>query len=155
VHFLLARIKVHFSLQNFDPSDFEPAYNLLISLILSSKAPETYLSQVISNLSTPPAALNGPSLAITVLATLFNVIPEYPSLRYQIFKAILNISRENNMYDYVSPYFKGVNEWLEEWKVPEEERTQIWAIVISMAEKAGDRYISCVILLIEVTSTTS
>jgi hypothetical protein len=74
-----------------------------------------------------------------VLSTIFNVIPEYPSLRSQIFKTILSISQEYNLYDYVSPYFKSVNEWLDEWKVAEQERSQVWATIISMAEKADDR----------------
>jgi hypothetical protein len=40
----------------------------------------------------------------------------------------------------VSPYFDSVNEWLDEWKVTSEERSQVWAIIISMAEKAKDGY---------------
>jgi len=137
----LALKRVHFHCHVFlTTPDFEPAYNLLISLILSSKSPEKCLPQVISNLSTPPSFPNGPSVAIAVLATLFNVIPEYPTLRFQIFKAILNISQEHNMSDYVSPYFKSVNEWLNEWGVSEQERTQIWSTIISMAEKGDEKY---------------
>jgi len=57
-----------------------------------------------------------------------------------VFKSILSIAQEHNLYDYVSPYFDSVNEWLDEWKVAPEERSQVWAIIISMAEKAEDRY---------------
>ena len=123
-----------------DIVDFEPAYNLLIHLVLTSKSTETLLVQVITNLSTPPSFPQGPAVSIAVLATIFNVIPEYPALQFKVFKTILSISQEHNLYDYVSPYFKSVNQWLKEWNVSEEERSQIWATIISMAEKAEDRY---------------
>jgi hypothetical protein len=122
-----------------DSVDFEPAYNLLIHLVLTSKSTETLLPQVITNLSTPPSFPQGPSVSIAVLATIFNVIPEYPTLQFRVFKTILSISQEYNLYDYVSPYFKSVNQWLKEWNVSEQDRTQIWTTIISMAEKAGDR----------------
>ena len=119
--------------------DFEPAYNLLIHLILTSKSADGLLPQVITNLSTPPSFPQGPSLSIAVLATIFNIIPEYPALQFQVFKAILSISQQFNLYDYVSPYFKSVNQFLRGWNIPEQEQTQIWRTIISMAEKAEDR----------------
>ena len=121
--------------------DFEPAYNLLIHLILTSASVSTLLPQVISNLATPPSYPQGPSISIAILSTIFNVIPEYPALQFQIFKAILSISQQYNLYDYVSPYFKPVNQWLSEWKVTPEDRTQVWETIISMAEKADDRWL--------------
>jgi translation initiation factor 3 subunit M len=121
--------------------DFEPAYNLLIHLILTSSSAETLLPQVITNLSTPPSFPHGPSIAIAVLSTIFNIITEYPSLRFQVFKTILSISQRHKLYDYVSSYFKSINQWLDEWNVTEQERSQVWATIISMAEKADDRYV--------------
>jgi translation initiation factor 3 subunit M len=128
---------VHFCAKGLD---FEPAYNLLIHLILTSASVETLLPQVITNLSTPPSFPQGPSISVAILSTIFNIIPEHPSLRFQVFRTILSIAQEHNLYDYVSPYFDSVNEWLDEWKVKPEERSQVWAIIISMAEKAEDRY---------------
>ena len=122
--------------------DFEPAYNLLIHLVLTSTSPATLLPQVITNLSTPPSFAQGPSIAIAILSTIFNIIPEYPAIQFQVFKTILSISRENNLYDYISQYFKSVNQWLKEWNATEEEQSQIWATIISMAEKAEDRLYS-------------
>src|SRR5271170_6797065 len=103
--------------------DFEPAYNLLIHLVLTSKLVSTLLPQVIENLATPPSFPQGPSISIAVLVTIFNIIPEHPALQFQVFKTILSISQDNNLYDYVSPYFTSVNEWLKDWKVTEGERT--------------------------------
>ena len=120
--------------------DFEPAYNLLINLILKGASVTTLLPQVISNLSNPPPFSHGPSLSIAILSTIFNIIPQYPALQLQVFRTILSISQANNLYDYVSPYFKSLNQWLRECNVPNEEQTQIWAIIISMAEKAKDEY---------------
>jgi len=57
-----------------------------------------------------------------------------------VFKTILGISREHNLYDYISAYFKPVNEWLKEWNVPQAEQVQIWASIIAMAEKAEAPY---------------
>ena len=128
-----------FAIYGADDLDFEPAYNLLIHLIKTSASAETHLSQVITNLAKPPSLPQGPAISIAILSTIFNIIPEYPSLRFHVFKTILTISQEHNLYDYVSPYFDSVNEWLDEWKVTTEERSQVWAIIISMAEKAQDR----------------
>jgi hypothetical protein len=105
-----------------------------------SSSVSTLLPQVITNLSTPPSFPQGPSISIAVLSTIFNIIPEYPALQFQAFKAILSISQENNLYDYISPYFKSVNQWFKDWNVSEQERTQLWATIISMAEKAKDRF---------------
>jgi hypothetical protein len=124
-----------------DVIEFESAYNLLIHLVLASKSAETLLPQIIADLASPPSFPQGPSLSIAVLATLFNVISEYPALQFQVFKTILSISKENNLYDYVSPYFKSVNPWLKEWNVSEQDQSQIWATIISMAETAEDRYL--------------
>jgi len=118
--------------------DFEPAYNLLINLILNSASASTLLPQIVKNLSTPPSFPHGPSVAIAVLSTIFNTVPE-PSIQFQVFKTILQISQQHNLYDYVSPYFKSVPQWLNEWNVSEDEQTQVWATVISMAEKVKDR----------------
>jgi translation initiation factor 3 subunit M len=120
--------------------DFEPAYNLLINLILSSTQISTLLPQVIYNLATPPPFPQGPALSIAVLTTIFNVIPNHPSIRFQVFRVVLAISQEYNLYDYISPYFPSVNEWLADWEVSEEDRADVWKTIISMAEKADDRY---------------
>jgi len=59
-------------------------------------------------------------------------------LRFQVFKTVLFISQEHNLYDYVSPYFQSVNLWLDEWSATDEDRTQVWKTIIAMAEKAED-----------------
>lgn len=120
--------------------DFEPAYNLLIHLVLTSKSVSTHLAQIIQNLATPPPFPQGPGIAIAVLSTLFNLIPEEPQLQFSVFKSILGISQEYGLYEYISGYFNSVNEWLKEWNVSEEEQRQIWASIIAMAEKAEDPY---------------
>jgi translation initiation factor 3 subunit M len=124
-----------------DTVDFEPAYNLLIHLILITATTQELLPQVISNLATPLSFPQGPSISIAVLSTIFNVIPEYPAIQFQVFRTILSISQEHNLYDYVSPYFKSVNQWLKEWNMTDEQRTQVWATIIPMAEKAEDRFV--------------
>jgi hypothetical protein len=73
-----------------------------------------------------------------VLSTIFNLIPDQLQLQFSAFKTILSISQEHNLYEYVSAYFKSVNEWLKEWEVPDVEQRQIWASVIAMATKAED-----------------
>jgi translation initiation factor 3 subunit M len=121
--------------------DFEPAYNLLIHLVLTSKSPEPHLAKIIANLATPPSFPQGPTVAVAVLSTIFNLIPEQPQLQFSIFKTILSISQEYNLYEYISPYFKSINEWLKEWNVSEAEQRQLWASIIAMAEKAEDPYV--------------
>jgi translation initiation factor 3 subunit M len=120
--------------------EFEPAYNLLINLVLTSESATKYVPQIITSLTTPPSFEQGPSVSIAVLSTIFNTIPDYPALRFRVFQTILSISQEHNLYDYVSAYFASINQWLDEWKVTEEERMQVWQTIIAMAEKAEDRY---------------
>jgi hypothetical protein len=111
----------------------------LIHLILSANLTSQLVPILLSNLATPPSFPQGPSTAVAVLASIFNLVPDYPDLQFQIFKIILSISQEHNLYDYVSPYFKNLNDLLKEWNVPEGEAAQVWATVISMAEKAEDK----------------
>jgi len=120
--------------------EFEPAYNLLISLILLSKSTAELLDQVVARLSTPPSFPQGPSVSIAILTTIFNLVPELPDIEFKIFKTVLSIAAEYNLYDYASPYFKSVNQWLSEWNVNEEERMQVWTKIIAMADKADDPY---------------
>ena len=75
-----------------------------------------------------------------MLSTVFNLVPTRPQLQFSVFKTILGISQEYNLYEYISAYFKSVGEWLKEWNVPQAEQGQIWASIIAMAEKAEDPY---------------
>ena len=120
--------------------EFEPAYNLLISLILLSNSKAELLGQIVSRLATPPSFPQGPSVSIAILTTIFNLVHDLPELQFKIFTTVLSIASESNLYDYASPYFKSVNQWLSEWNVPDAERMQVWTKVIAMAEKADDPY---------------
>jgi hypothetical protein len=111
----------------------------LIHLVISTGLVTQILPIVISNLATPPSFPQGPSASLAIFATIYNLLPDYPALQFQIFKTVLSISQDNNLYDYVSPYFKNLNELFTEWNVPEKERSEVWVTAISMAEKAEDK----------------
>ncbi|OLL25509.1 Eukaryotic translation initiation factor 3 subunit M [Neolecta irregularis DAH-3] len=96
--------------------EYEPAYTLLINLIISSPSLPTYLPKVISNLSTQiPNLPNGALRNLNILTILFNVIPSNSILRYKTFDAILEVSSKNNLFELVLPQTKYVHEWITEW----------------------------------------
>ncbi len=125
-------------LSNADAKVYESAYNLLINILNVSETLTDFLPQLLSHLSQPPSFPNGPSLNLVVLNTLFNVVQRSSPLRYQIFYAIVEFTRNYGLFEVLSPQLKYLPEWFEEWQTPLEERKKMYVEIVEQYERTND-----------------
>lgn len=121
-------------------AEFIPAYNLLIHLAHSSPEFPTYLGTILKNLGTPPSTSphNGPVLVISVLQTLFNVLPATSPQRYPVYRATLKVVAAHGMYDLLSQQLKSIEKWVADWNSSLEEARELYLEIARIAEDAGD-----------------
>ncbi|EPS39377.1 hypothetical protein H072_6866 [Dactylellina haptotyla CBS 200.50] len=119
--------------------EYIPAYNLLIHLIRTSPLLPSLLDTVTANLALPlKNSSNGPSLSLSILTTIFNVLPPNSSLRSEVFRNIVTIVEENGLFEALKPQLKSLDRWLSEWDAGIEHTREVLVMVANVAEKAGD-----------------
>lgn len=128
--------------------EFIPSYNLLIHLVRPSTLLPELLPTILNNLSTPPSTSpnNGPALVLSILTTIFNVLPPTSELRCTVFHSILKIVSTYGLYEVLSPQLKNLERWFSEWNTNDEEARKILVTIANIAEDAGDD--ECVALII-------
>ncbi len=106
------------------------AYNLLIHLSNQSPARDMFLARICSYLSEQPVTSSnqfGPSLALTTLTTVFNILPNDSQSRYHVFLAILKVIRStsnNAAFDALTPQLDtNVPKWVVAWNLDDEDVT--------------------------------
>jgi translation initiation factor 3 subunit M len=121
-------------------AEFIPAYNLLIHLVRSSPEFPTYLNTLLQNLNTLPATSphNGPALVVSVLSTLFNVLPTNSPQRYPVYRATLKVLAANGLYDTLASQLKLVEKWVADWACSAEEARELYLEIANIAEEASD-----------------
>lgn len=121
--------------------EFIPSYNLLIHLVQpNQQLLQELLPTILSNLSTPPSSSphNGPPLVVSILTTIFNVLPTTSPLRSSVFQTILKVVTVHGLYEVLSPQLKHLQRWLVEWRSSDEEIRTILVNIANIAEEAGD-----------------
>ncbi|KAI5855743.1 hypothetical protein BZA05DRAFT_349137 [Tricharina praecox] len=120
--------------------EFIPAFNLLIHLARSSPEFPTYIATFLEVLSTPPPTSphNGPALVISVLSTIFNVLPVNSPARYPVYRTTLKVIAAHSLYDTLAPQLKNVDKWISEWSVSVEEARDLYLEIANIAEEASD-----------------
>ncbi|KAF8451509.1 PCI domain-containing protein [Terfezia claveryi] len=120
--------------------EFIPSYNLLIHLVRPSPLLPELLPIILNNLSTPPSSSpnNGPALVLSILTTIFNVLPPTSNLRSTVLQIILKIISAHGLYEVLSPQLKNLDRWFAEWNSSNEEVRSILVTVADIAEEASD-----------------
>ena len=121
--------------------EFSAAYNLLVHLVLQAPKPDIFLPRIIKNLKDPipSSPNNGAGLALSILTTIFNVLPEASDTRYHIFLAILHVVRASNNFDTLRPQLKNLDLWLSLWEIDEEDQRDLFLQLSDAAAKASDQ----------------
>lgn len=107
---------------------------MLIHIILSADDLSVHLPTVLSNLKTPPPAMNGPSITYNILTTIFNVSPS--RCRLPIFQALLDLCKEYKLYDLVASKFKDVPQSLQEWGASPADSRSVYVKVAELCDLA-------------------
>lgn len=113
-------------------------------MIQQSSDPDIFLSRICIYLSKPvtSSAQYGPSLALTILATVFNTLAHADSSRYHVFLAIIAVIRQSGS----TTAYEGLKgqlvsqlpNWLAAWELDEEDAQKLHLAVADAAEAAGD-----------------
>ena len=129
--------------------EFIAAYNLLIHLVRSSALFDKLLARICQNLSQPITSSphNGTGLALSVLTTIFNILPQDDETRYHIFCAILGVVRRASAFEPLKQQLKNLDEWLSLWEIDEEDQLKLYLQIAELAEEAGEREQAYVYLL--------
>lgn len=105
---------------------------------------EAFFSRLCQYLSEQPVAQNsqyGPSLAISTLTTIFNVLPLASEARYHVFLAILKVIKSTNSaqaFEALVPQLdQNVPNWLSAWQLDEEDAQSLHTTIADVAEAQG------------------
>ncbi|MBE7180191.1 MAG: hypothetical protein INR71_03115, partial [Terriglobus roseus] len=100
-------------------------------LARQSEHSERYLARICQYLSRPitSSPANGPGLALSILSTIFNLVPADDDARYHVFLAILEVVRASGSFDALRPQLGKLDRWLAEWETePDDQRKLLLAI---------------------------
>ncbi|KAF2669690.1 PCI-domain-containing protein [Microthyrium microscopicum] len=116
-----------------------PAYNLLLHIVRQAPNPTMFYSKICGNLSQPmPGQQHGSGLALTVLETMFNIIPADDDARFHVFMAILSVIKNTNNYDALRPQLDSLKEWLAAWDIDEEDQRKLYLTIADIAKESGE-----------------
>ncbi|KAL8973398.1 MAG: hypothetical protein Q9197_002369, partial [Variospora fuerteventurae] len=115
------------------------AYNLLVHLIRQSSNPNMFLPRICQNLSNPitSSPTNGTGLALSVLTTIFNILPQDNDVRYHVFLAILRVIRSSGSFELLRPQLKNLDTWITQWETDEEDQRKLYLSIAEVAEEAS------------------
>ncbi|KAL8696985.1 MAG: hypothetical protein Q9201_007370, partial [Fulgogasparrea decipioides] len=108
-----------------------------------------FLPKICHNLSTPitSSKSNGPGLALSVLTTIFNILPQDNDVRYHVFLAILRVIRSSGSFELLRPQLKNLDTWIIQWETDEEDQRKLYLSIAEVAEEAGEEEQSYLYLL--------
>lgn len=126
-------------------AEFTAAYNLLIHLSNQSPSRDMFLARICSYLSEQPVTSStqfGPSLALTTLTTIFNILPNDSQSRYHVFLAILKVIRStsnNAAFDALTPQLDtNVPKWVVAWELDDEDARSLHVAIADVAAASGN-----------------
>lgn len=105
---------------------------------------EQFFARLCQYLSDQPVAQNspyGPSLAISTLTTIFNVLPISSEARYHVFLAILKVitnTSSTQAFEALVPQLEqNVPNWLSAWQLDEEDAQSLHTTIADVAQAQG------------------
>lgn len=130
----------------FDLKSLEitPSYNLLIHLTLQSSDPDLFLPRICGYLAKPitTSPQFGPTLAISILTTIFNTLSSNDPSRYHVLLAIVAVIRQSGSgyaFEALKPQLANqLPTWLSSWDLDDKEVQKLHLAVADSATAAGD-----------------
>ena len=91
--------------------------------------------------------INGAGLALSILTTIFNILPSENETRYHVFLAILRVVRGSSSFDSLRPQLKNLDSWVAQWETDEEDQRKLYLSIADVAGEAGEEEQSYLYLL--------
>lgn len=129
---------------NLTPTEITPSYNLLVHLIQQSSDADIFLPRICAYLAKPitTSPQFGPTLAISILTTIFNTLSATDSSRYHVLLAIVAVIRQSGSgyaFEALKPQLTGqLPTWLTAWELDDEEAQKLHLAIADAATAAGD-----------------
>ncbi|KAG1811886.1 uncharacterized protein BJ212DRAFT_1483591 [Suillus subaureus] len=120
--------------------EIEGYFNLLFSHLLTlwpTNSPEVrhHVSSLLGVLASSPS--EHPSVRYRVLSNLFNTTPRNSALRLPIYTALLQLAAVNGELETLRLSRKDVEQWLQEWDISREERSQFLKAIVDAFIQSG------------------
>lgn len=128
--------------------EITPAYNLLVHLVHQASDVDVFLPRICTYLSKPISTSPqfGPTLAISILSTIFNTLDSSDSSRYHVLLAIIAVIRQSGSayaFEALKPQLTSqLPGWLAAWELDEKEAQKLHLAVVDAADAAGDTELS-------------
>ena len=124
----------------YQSTEFGAAYNLLVHLVRQSPNLDKFLPKICQNLSAPikSSPTNGPGLALSILTTIFNILPPTNDTRYHVFLAVLRVVRSSSSFELLRPQLKHLDSWIAAWETDEEDQRKLFLEIANVAAEAGE-----------------
>lgn len=120
-------------------TEYESAVNLLLYILTFAPQLTELLPAVTKNIvANVPEGANGAHLVLSVLANLFNILPATSPLRYDVFTTVVEFAAKTGNARLLTPQFKSLPQWLNEWGLNETQRSQLYARIGSILSQSGD-----------------
>ncbi|EEP82920.1 conserved hypothetical protein [Uncinocarpus reesii 1704] len=120
------------------------AYNLVIHLVRQSSNPGMFLPRICAFLAKPfpSAPQHGPSIALSILSTIFNTLAPSDGVRYHVFLAVLAVIRTSSStlaFEALKTQLKNqLSHWITAWNIDEEDVEKLHLAIADAAKQAGD-----------------
>ncbi|KAJ5641014.1 Eukaryotic translation initiation factor [Penicillium herquei] len=120
------------------------SYNLLVHLVHQASNPDVFLPRICAYLAKPitTSPQFGPTLAISILTTIFNTLSADDSSRYHVLLAIVAVIRQSGSgyaFEALKPQLANqLPTWLSAWELDAEEAQKLHLAVADAATAAGD-----------------
>ncbi|KAI2085822.1 hypothetical protein LOZ36_003745 [Ophidiomyces ophidiicola] len=132
------------ALNSAPEKEITAAYNLVIHLIRQSSNPRMFLPRVCNFLSSPfpSAPQNGPSIALSILSTVFNTLSTTDGGRYHVFLGIMGVLRNSSSslaFEALKTQLQTqLSGWISAWNLDEGDLEKLHLAVSDAAKNAGD-----------------
>jgi len=115
-----------------------------VHLAHQASQPDMFLSRICTYLAKPitSSPQHGPTLALSILTTIFNTLAPSDSSRYHVFLAIVAVIRQSGSayaFEALKPQLATqLPRWLSEWELDAAEAQKLHLAVADAADAAGD-----------------
>ncbi|PHH55024.1 Eukaryotic translation initiation factor 3 subunit M [Ceratocystis fimbriata CBS 114723] len=131
-------VKASSSLTSVPENNFTAAANLMIYLVFQSADPKKHLPALCSSFSKPVAnSINGVSLSLNALTTIFNLLPSSNPVRFRVLLEILKYLKQGGMWESLRPYLEFLPAWIQEWDLSRDQQRQVYEETSEVAKEAG------------------
>ncbi|OQD71258.1 hypothetical protein PENPOL_c001G07775 [Penicillium polonicum] len=132
------------ALNSAPEKEITSAYNLLVHLVHQSSDADVFLPRICTYLAKPitTSPQFGPTLAISILTTIFNTLSSNDSSRYHVLLAVVAVIRQSGSgiaFEALKPQLTSqLPTWLAAWELDSDDTRKLHIAIAEASTAAGD-----------------